>query len=168
MRIFLTLIIAMSILNVKGQNKWGFETMINSLIKNSVDTVNSQRVQELLSAGEAVLIDAREKDEYEVSHIPGAVSVGYNSFSLKEMPEVDKSKTVIVSCSIGKRSEEISLKLEEAGYKNVLNHYGGIFDWTNRGLAVVDMEGNEVKRVHPYNSFWGIWVNNYEKAYEPR
>jgi len=168
MRIFLTLFIMMSILSAKGQNKWGFETMINGLIKHSVDTINSQKVQELLQSDQAVLIDAREKDEYEVSHIPGAVSVGYNEFDLKKMPDVDKSKTLIVSCSLGKRSEDIGLKLKEAGYNHVVNHYGGIFDWTNKGLPVVDMEGNEVKRVHPYNSFWGIWVNNYEKAYEPR
>jgi len=168
MRIFLTLIITMSILNVKGQNKWGFETMVNGLIKNSVDTINSEGVRDLINEGNAVLIDAREKNEYEVSHIEGAVSMGYEEFDLKNLPEIDKDKTIVVSCSIGKRSEDIGLKLKEAGYTNVLNHYGGIFDWTNRGFPVVDMEGKEVKRVHPYNSFWGIWVNNYEKAYEPR
>jgi len=168
MRIFLTLFITMSILNVKGQNKWGFETMINGLIKNSVDTINSDGVRNLLDEGNAVLIDARERKEYEVSHIQGAIPVGYEKFDIKDLSEIDKDKTIVVSCSIGKRSEEIGLKLKNAGYTDVKNHYGGIFDWTNRGYPVVNENGEEVKRVHPYNSFWGIWINNYEKAYEPR
>jgi len=168
MRIFLTLLLTIAIINVKGQNKWGFEAMINSLIKNSVDTIDSQSVKELLESKIAVLIDAREKEEYEVSHIPGAISVGYKNFDVNNLPEIDKDQTVIVSCSIGKRSEDIGMKLKEAGYTNVKNHYGGIFDWTNRGLPVEDTNGNEVNYVHPYNTFWGFWVNNYEKAYEPR
>jgi rhodanese-related sulfurtransferase len=86
----------MSILNAKGQNKWGFETMINSLIKNSVDTINSEGVRDLINEGNAVLIDAREKNEYEVSHIEGAVSMGYEKFDMKNLPEIDKDKTIIV------------------------------------------------------------------------
>ena len=168
MRIFLTILITMSIFGAKAQNRWGFETMINGLIKNAVDTINSQGVQELLASDNAVLLDAREKKEFEVSHIPGAISVGYEKFNLDSLSEIDKNKTVIVSCSIGKRSEDIGLKLKDAGFTDVKNHYGGIFDWTNRGYPVVDEYGQDVKRVHPYNSFWGIWVNNYEKAYEPR
>lgn len=156
-------------MSAKGQNKWGFETMVNGLLKNNVDTINSVEVEAILkSPTKAVILDAREKDEYEVSHLKGAVQVGYNDFSIENLPEIDPADTIIVYCSIGKRSEDIGLRLKEAGFKNVLNLYGGIFDWTNRNLPVVDSKGIEVKRVHPYNSFWGIWVNNYERAYEPR
>ena len=41
-------------------------------------------------------------------------------------------------CSIGKRSEKVTQKLKKAGYNNVSNLYGGIFEWVNQGNEVVD------------------------------
>ena len=40
---------------------------------------------------------------------------------------------IIVYCSIGVRSEDIGEKLKELGYTKILNLYGGIFDWKNKG-----------------------------------
>lgn len=152
----------------KGQNRMGFETMVNSLLKQSVDTIDSAALYELMTDHTVVLLDAREASEYMVSHLRGAKNVGYNDFELKSVSAIPKNADVVVYCSVGKRSEDIALKLKEAGYTNVRNHWGGIFDWTNRGLPVENSQGEPVKLVHPYNTLWGVWINNYEKAYEPR
>lgn len=144
--------------------------MINALIDNSVDTIGFKDVQAFMDSKEAIVLDTRESDEFNVSHIEGAINVGYANFDINQLSGIGASKAdpVILYCSIGKRSEEIGLKLKEAGYSQVYNYFGGIFDWTNRNLPVVNNKNEEVKFVHPYNSFWGFWVNNYDKAYEPR
>ncbi len=152
----------------KGQNKWGFETAVNTLLKGNVDTIHSVALLEMINQGSVVLLDARQKSEFEVSHLQGARYVGYDDFDLSAVKDIPKNTILVVYCSVGKRSEDIGAKLTEAGFLHVFNHWGGIFDWTNRGLEVVDMNNRPVKRVHPYNDLWGFWVNNYEKTYEPR
>lgn len=152
----------------KGQNKWGFETAVNTLLKGSVDTIHSGALLEMMQNERVALLDTRQKSEFEVSHLPGARHVGYDDFDLSAVKDIPKSTTVVVYCSVGKRSEDVGAQLKAAGYQHVFNHWGGIFDWTNRSMEVVDMNNRPVKRVHPYNDLWGIWVNNYEKSYEPR
>ncbi len=152
----------------RGQNKIGFDMMVNALISNNVDTIGTQDLELKIQQGNTILLDAREKPEYDVSHLLGAHWVGYDDFNLNRLKGVSKSDTIVVYCSIGKRSGDIGEKLKEAGYQNVLNLYGGIFDWTNRNGIVVNDQNEPVKYVHPYSTTWGFWVNNYEKRYEPR
>lgn len=152
----------------RAQNKMGFELMVNALISNQVDTIGTSDLEVMIQNGNTVLLDAREESEFDVSHLPGARWIGYDDFDLSRMKGISKSDSIVVYCSIGKRSGDIGEKLKEAGYQNVLNLYGGIFDWTNRNGIVVNDKNEAVKYVHPYSNTWGYWVNNYEKQYEPR
>jgi rhodanese-related sulfurtransferase len=45
-----------------------------------------------------------------------------------------------VYCSIGKRSDEITKMLGEAGFTNARNLYGGIFEWVNQGHPVFNSQ----------------------------
>ncbi len=141
--------------------------MLGVMLNKAFPTISSDSLSQVVGSEEWIVLDAREPAEYRVSHIAGALNVGYEHFDLASLADLDLSKNVVVYCSIGKRSEEIGEKIVEAGFRHVFNLYGGIFDWTNKGYAVVDTAGNEVEQVHPYNAVWGIWVNNYEKKYEP-
>ena len=118
---------------------------------------------------DALLLDAREQKEYEVSHIKNAICVGYDKFKLKEtlakLPE-DKNAKIVVYCSLGIRSETVAHKLIEAGYTNVYNLYGGIFKWKNANFQVVDTLGNNTEKVHTFNKDWSKWLKKGEKVYE--
>lgn len=61
-------------------------------------------------AAEAVFLDAREPVEYQVSHIEGALNVGFNHFDLQSVAHIPKDTPVIVYCSVGFRSEKIAKK----------------------------------------------------------
>ncbi len=54
---------------------------------------------------------------------------------------IGEESKVVVYCSVGYRSEKIAEKLKAAGYKNVFNLYGGIFEWENQNLPVYDSNG---------------------------
>lgn len=101
-----------------------------------------------------ILLDARELEEFKVSHLKNAIHVGYNKFdkegTLKKLPK-DKSKKIVVYCSIGIRSETVAYKLIQEGYTNVYNLYGGIFEWKNNDFKVVDSTNAETERVHAYS-----------------
>lgn len=116
----------------------------------------------------AILLDARDKEEYKISHLETAIRVGYTDFLLKEtlakLPK-DKTKKIVVYCSLGIRSETIAHKLVKEGYTNVYNLYGGIFEWKNANFNVVDSVGKQTEKVHTYSKHWGKWLKKGKKVY---
>ncbi len=112
----------------------------------------------------AVLLDTREKEEFDVSHLKGAQWVGFETFTLDSVRDFSKDQHLVVYCSIGARSQEIGKKLQTAGFKNVYNLYGGIFHWINEEKPVY-INGSETNKIHVYSKSWRIWVNNGEKIY---
>lgn len=115
---------------------------------------------------EVVLLDIRSAPEYAVSHIAGAQLVDYDSFKNQDVTHIKKNAKVVVYCSVGYRSERIGEKLQDLGYTEVYNLYGGIFQWKNVGYQVVDPEGRTTERVHTYNKSWSQWLDKGVKVYE--
>lgn len=137
--------------------------MLKHLLSHSVKEVS---VSDIADESQYVFVDAREKKEYNVSHIKDAVWCGYDDFALSRLKESSKNKKIIVYCSVGYRSEKITEKLIQAGYKDVSNLYGGIFEWKNQGRKVYDNLEKETEKVHAYNHTWGIWLTRGEKVYD--
>ncbi|SRR6056297_829337 len=121
-------------------------------------------VEELFTSNweQKVLLDTRSREEYEISHIPGAIWVGYESFDPSAVGDLDRNKKVVVYCSVGYRSEKIGKQLQDLGFKKVINLYGSIFEWANRSYPLIDMKGDTVNQVHAYNRMWGQWIDNKE------
>lgn len=138
------------------------------LEKFNKKTVPYITVEELKSNNNAVILDARELKEFNVSHIQDAINVGYDKFDSKKVTAVfkDKNAIIIVYCSIGIRSEKIGEKLLKLGYKNVFNLYGGIFEWKNEGGSVVDRNGNTTDNIHTFSKEWSIYLQKGTKVYE--
>ena len=80
-------------------------------------------VRELV-ANNACIIDVREDDEYEESHIIGAKNIPLSQFR-DRMDEVPKDKPVYVHCRSGQRSYNAALIMENAGYHNSISIAGG-------------------------------------------
>ncbi|MFT6748212.1 MAG: rhodanese-related sulfurtransferase [Flavobacterium sp.] len=117
----------------------------------------------------AILLDAREADEFKVSHLKNAVYVGYNDFNVKQtLTKLPKNKNakIVVYCSLGIRSETVAHKLIQEGYTNVYNLYGGIFEWKNNNFQVIDTLGNKTEKVHTFSKSWSKWLKKGEKVYE--
>jgi hypothetical protein len=70
-----------------------------------------------------------------------------------------------VYCSVGYRSERIGEKLLKLGYTDVVNLYGGIFEWKNQGLDVYNSSNYPTDSVHTYNKSWGKWLVKGIKVY---
>ena len=116
----------------------------------------------------AVLLDAREPREFEVSHLKKAINVGYDHFNLDSITALisNKNENIVVYCSLGIRSETIAKRLKSAGYKNVFNLYGGIFEWKNKNFPIYNSEEKETENIHVFSDAWSKWVTKGEKIYE--
>lgn len=143
-----------------AQNPEGFDEMCDRFIKKTVPLVTPKILKAEMDVNDNILVlDAREKKEYDVSHIDGARFIGYDHFKIKSLAGVDKNTKIYVYCSIGYRSEKIGEKLMKDGFKEVYNVYGGIFYWANSGYKVVTAKGKVTNAVHGYNKKWAKWIN---------
>ena len=142
-----------------------FNRKVNKMLNYSVEVVSVDKVYECLS--NYYLLDARELEEYIVSHIPGAIHFGYKDPKWEDLDSIDRQKEILVYCSIGYRSEKIGEKLKKRGFTKVQNIYGSIFEWANRGYPLEDPRGNQTKEVHTYNKNWSKWLLNpdYQKIW---
>jgi rhodanese-related sulfurtransferase len=137
-----------------------FKKTVDSYLKFSVPTTTVSILSSLDRPH--VILDAREREEYDVSHIPNALYFGYKKPQYDILDDVDKDEILIIYCSIGYRSEKLGEKLKKKGYKNVLNLYGSIFEWANEGYPLVDSNNQPTDRIHGYNKKWSKWVDNDE------
>lgn len=166
MKSFLFLVFIFSFSCATAQVQSGaYDLMLNALLSHSVPEVSAGQIQNMKNI---LLLDAREKDEYQVSHIAKASYVGYVDFDIKRLEHVRKDEKVIVYCSVGYRSEKIAEKLLKAGFTDVSNLYGGIFEWVNQSRPIVDATNESTDNIHPYSKTWGIWLTKGNKVYEAK
>ena len=137
-----------------------FDKMLNDLLRFSVPVVKPSEVKN----SQVLFVDAREKEEFEVSHIPGAIHSGYDHFNADLFKSVNKDTPIVVYCSVGYRSEKIAEKLKTMGFSNVRNLYGGIFLWKDSGLEVVNSRGS-TQDVHTYSEKWSKWLKTGNKKW---
>lgn len=162
---YLTLVAAIVFSCCDGQNDQrpktlnpGFAKVIDGYLEFSVPVIS---VDSLFDIGQTVLLlDARQKDEYLVSHLPGARHIGYKYLDLSAIENVAQDTQIVVYCSIGYRSEKVAKKLMDRGYHNVSNLYGSIFEWVNHGYTLETPKGQTTKRLHTYNKKWSKWVED--------
>jgi rhodanese-related sulfurtransferase len=143
-----------------------YDKKLKSLYRNTVKTIRPAELKSLLAKGEkVVLLDTRAPEEFNVSHLNGARFLNYNSYSTEDLKKLSKTEKIIVYCSVGYRSERVGEKLQKLGYQNVYNIYGGIFEWKNEGLPVVNNQNNATDSIHTYNKNWSKWLIKGIKVY---
>ena len=160
-----SLYIIFALITLIGNAQNSLEDLLKKYNDNGVPYIT---VEELASPKtQAIIFDTREPKEYKVSHLENAVCVGYDNFDIAKVEKLhpNKNKKIVVYCSLGIRSETIGKKLMKAGYTNVYNLYGGIFEWKNKNFIVIDSEEKETNKVHTYNRDWSKWLKKGEKVF---
>ncbi len=159
--IFCVVLLSMSFFELKGQNpknascqNTSFDKKVNSLIHYRVPVLDVDSLAG--KTDEYLILDARERKEFDVSHLPDAKFAGYKHFDIDDWQDVDKDRPIVVYCSVGYRSEKVGKKLKKAGFTQVYNLYGGLFEWVNRNHPLA----SKTQKVHTYNKKWSRWVFN--------
>ncbi len=165
MRLLFSSILFLQFFLAQAQTQNGaFNLTLKALLSHTVKEVTVSDV----TKSKALFIDAREQNEYGVSHIKDALFVGYENFNFDSLAAIKKDQQIIVYCSVGYRSEKVSEKLMTAGFTDVSNLVGGIFEWVNQGNEVVNSNGDKTENIHAYNKTWGIWLSKGNKVYNPK
>lgn len=134
---------------------------------SSIPYISVEELRMLQMNDTATILDTREPEEFQVSHLKSSINVGFNNFSSeeKQLQKLNKNALIIVYCSLGIRSEEIGEKLKKAGFTNVKNLFGGIFEWKNKDYPIIDSLGIKTENVHTFSKMWSKYLQSGNPIY---
>ena len=163
-----TLYILIILIGITSNAQKNLDQILKKYNKNNVPYISVTELRMLQSQGNIVILDSREKNEFDVSHISSAIFVGYDHFSIEAFlaKHLNKNETIVVYCTLGIRSEVIADKLKKAGYNDVKNLYGGICEWKNKDYIVIDSTNTETENIHTFSKQWSKWLRNGTEVYE--
>jgi rhodanese-related sulfurtransferase len=102
-------------------------------------SVSPQGAVALINRSDGIVIDLRDKKEFETGHIVDAINIPYAKLG-QRLTELDKhkEKPVIVVCKLGQQSGMASKQIQDAGFLDVYKLAGGISEWRAQSLPVVN------------------------------
>ncbi len=92
-----------------------------------------------LDAGEALLVDVREPDEWRAGHVAGATHIPLGTVTSRASA-LPTDREILVICRTGNRSAMAQERLAQAGFTNVINIEGGMTAWVEQGYPVITGE----------------------------
>ena len=111
-------------------------------VREQIDEIGvTEAAQVLESADPPLVVDVRERHEWDEGRLPTAVHIPRGSLeSGIERAAPDRTTPILVYCGTGSRSAFAARTLEELGYEDVTNLDGGIVEWKRSGQPVVVSE----------------------------
>ena len=97
------------------------------------DDVDVREAARAAEAGEVLLLDVREEQEWRHGRAPGAVHVPMGDLRRDTVP---RDRPVLAVCRVGARSATVAEALASLGY-DARNVVGGMLAWEAAGLPVV-------------------------------
>jgi rhodanese-related sulfurtransferase len=78
-----------------------------------------------------ILLDVREKFEYDGGHIPNSLNIPLSQIKGR-LNEIPKNQDVLLYCRSGMRSKQAGRILSKHGYNQLFNLQGGISSWKGK------------------------------------
>ncbi|MCL7943457.1 rhodanese-like domain-containing protein [Marinobacter sp. ATCH36] len=100
--------------------------------------ISAQGAVNLINRDEAVVVDIRDRKDFNEGRITGAINIPLNSIKSRasELKKF-KDKQIIVADKMGQHSAMAVKQLKAEGYENVVRLNGGIADWKGSNLPLV-------------------------------
>jgi len=106
--------------------------------KASIKEVTVNDVTSMINGKEKIiLLDVRDKNEFEEGSIPGAINISRGTLEFKVALIIpNKNAKIIVFCGLDLRGPLATRALNEMGYTNAVNMIGGLKAWKEAGYAI--------------------------------
>lgn len=94
------------------------------------------QVKSLVEAG-AILVDARNPDEWNAGHAEGAILLPWREVAAAAAAKLpDKDAPIVTYCAMGARAALAAGSLRELGYTRAVAMTGGLDDLRNAGYPI--------------------------------
>ncbi len=120
----------------------GFAVLLILLIitekRRGGQSIGTGELTRLMNQENAVVVDLRDKKEFNRGSITGSLNIPYASLKSR-IGELDKHKSVpvILVDAMGQHAGSVGRQLREAGFENVVRLSGGIGTWQGESLPLV-------------------------------
>lgn len=113
--------------------------------RKTIPEITAAQVKEELDQGQILLLDVREMHEWNMGHIPGAISTPRGMLEWYADPTSPYAKSelttdcnacIVVQCASGGRSLLAAETLQKMGYTNVVSMEGGFNNWVRQGFPI--------------------------------
>jgi rhodanese-related sulfurtransferase len=118
---------------------WAMLTANPPVEEIDIDTLSAR-------AGQALVLDVREPEEYAHGHVPGARNLPQAELASR-LDELPRDREVITVCQVGARSRRAAQFLAQMGFERVATTAGGTEAWIAAGKPVEGEHGASVPRV---------------------
>jgi len=114
--------------------------------KEEIELLSADELESRMQSGEPLIVDVREKPEFEAAHLPGAIQVSRAFLEVKADAEhparepalEERRRPVVTYCTggIGARSTLAAQTLKRMGFEQVGCLEGGLDAWKEAGKPV--------------------------------
>ena len=100
--------------------------------------VGPQQAVMLINRKNAVVVDVRDKKEFDAGHIVDSINIPLAKLKQRVTElKKHKDKPVLVVCKLGQHSGDAAKTLEEAGHSEVIRLSGGVTEWKSQSYPLV-------------------------------
>ena len=94
-----------------------------------IGTEDLRRLKEAIEDGGCLLLDVRERHEFETEHIPLAILMPISEMD-RRWQELDPLMKLVLYCRSGNRSARVANMLASKGFKDISILEGGLNRWS--------------------------------------
>ncbi|HKT60233.1 MAG TPA: rhodanese-like domain-containing protein [Gemmatimonadales bacterium] len=168
--VVLPILIGTAVVLVLGRGL-GFEVVRRRTVHRFPDvqwvtSAELARWREDSSRAQPLVLDARSKVEYQVSHLRDALLDDAGRPSVRPLRGRATGDPIVVYGSVGYRGARLAYWLGRQGFTNVRNLSGGIFQWANEDRPLF-RDSRPAAEVHPYDHRWGFLLVSRYRADAP-
>ncbi len=101
-------------------------------------SVTVQQLVDLVNRENALVLDVRDKKEFDAGHIVDALNIPFAALDsrINELKK-HRERPIVVACKMGQHSGTAGSILRKHGFENVSRLTGGVTEWRNQSLPVV-------------------------------
>ncbi len=119
-----------------------FVLLLMLFIRNEMSrggaTIGVQELVRMVNNEGAVIVDVRDKSEYDQGHIVDSINIPYASVdSRADELNKHKEKPIVIACKMGQHSGTAGTILRKKGFEKVSRLRGGMAEWRGQNLPVV-------------------------------
>lgn len=110
-----------------------------SVSRQESAAIGVEEAKRRVDAGDALLVDVREMDEWRADHVAGATHIPLGTIA-SWASALPTDREILVICRTGNRSAMAQERLAQAGFTNVTNVEGGVAAWAEQGYPIITGE----------------------------
>lgn len=125
---FLVLMVLISLI-IAGCGSSSAPSSSSSTPSAGYTDISAEQLKSMIDSNKnMVIVDVREKDEYDQGHIQGALFLPLSEIQ-QRFKELPTDKTLVLVCASGARSSSAATFLVQNNYKDLYNLQGGLAAW---------------------------------------